>query len=119
VNSERAAGLESGYLFGPHWLRIKQLSYLLAGGRCEGWGCEKQHSLQRHHHHYESVGWESLFAVSVVCDECHRRVTYEWPFQQEIDDRRANEIEERNRALASLGEPAPADGVYREWPSAG
>jgi hypothetical protein len=116
VNAERAIGSERRYLRGPHWVRINELSYLLADGHCEGWGCLRRNGLQRHHHHYESVGWESLLAISVVCDDCHRRITYEWTFQREIDERRAKELAERDQALVSLGEPTLPDNVHRDWP---
>lgn len=116
VNAERALGLSSGYLYGPHWDRITKLSRLLADERCEGWACHRRDGLQHHHHHYDSVGWESLFAVSLVCDDCHRRITYQWSFEREISERRKREIAERDLALASIGEAPPPDDVERKWP---
>jgi hypothetical protein len=100
LDQDEANGIVGMYLGGPHWDRIKILSTLLAGGRCEGWVCRSTADLQRHHIDYGSVGWESLFDVSVLCDECHRRLTYGDSFyERELEERRAGEKEARDRAL--------------------
>jgi hypothetical protein len=110
VNTERSEGLNGAYLVGPHWNRVSEIAYLLARGYCQGWNCSTRRRLQRHHHHYDSVGWESLFAISVLCDKCHRRTTYGDRFYEVVlEERRTKEREQRDRALRALGEVLPED----------
>lgn len=112
VNAERRFGFSSSYRRGLHWERMQILSRLLAGDRCEADGCSRGWSLDTHHHHYESVGWESLFALSVVCRECHRKLTQGGAYiERQLLARREEEQSERDHALVTLGEEPLADGA--------
>jgi hypothetical protein len=112
---EDAARRDHGdYLLGAHWERVKKLSLLVARGRCEGWVCRSTRHLQRHHVHYHSVGWESLFDVSVLCDTCHHRLTYGDTFyDEELRERRGKEKATRDDALVRLWRIHPSLRVRR------
>ena len=70
MNEERRVGIRSAYRHGPHWERVTTIARVLADDACEYEACRRRGFLQGHHHHYESIGWESLFAISMVCDHC-------------------------------------------------
>jgi hypothetical protein len=112
VNVERRFGHTSSYRNGFHWERVQALCQLLAGGLCEVTGCSRSWPLEIHHHHYESVGWESLFALSVVCRDCHRKLSHGAAYiERELRARREDEQQELTNVLAGLGEQRPRDGL--------
>jgi hypothetical protein len=113
-DEDAARGDYGDYLLGAHWERVKKLSLLVARGRCEGWVCRSTGELQRHHVHYNSVGWESLFDVGVLCDPCHHRLTYGDTFyDEELKGRRRMEKATRDDALLRLQRTHPTFRVRR------
>lgn len=78
----------------PHWYDLKDRARERAGNRCEGEvivfdrdgrsvcdpdgggylkvRCEAVRNLQLHHHHYRTLGHETLGDVKLLCDRCHK-----------------------------------------------
>lgn len=69
--SARAAGFGSytAYLRSAHWLALRDRALARDRHRCRRCGSRK--ALQVHHHHYGSLGRESLSTLQTLCSRCH------------------------------------------------
>ena len=60
------------YLQSPHWQRIRLVALERADWRCQA--CNTPHRLHVHHRTYERLGREAVGDLTVLCEDCHRKV---------------------------------------------
>ena len=57
--------------FCAYWQNIRHRLFAAVNYRCQR--CGEQKSLQAHHRHYDTLGFEELGDLEALCDSCHQR----------------------------------------------